>query len=107
MITEDKVEKALEYLSTSASPYGKWRARAEALDHHLKVAEATEYLGAEGTQEARKAKARASETYKNLVDEYEQAVLEYNTIGSYRKAAELTISVFQSMVKMQSQGVNL
>jgi hypothetical protein len=105
MITEEEVEKALEYLRDSSKEYGKWKSRVEALDYRIKTAEGIAYLEAEGTQEHRKSQARCSEEYLKLVDEFEEAVYHATTIASYRKAAELKCSVFQTEVKALGQGI--
>lgn len=106
MIDEASIERALDYLTKSAVEYAQAKGRARALAFRLKVGESEEYLKVDsGSQEYRKSVARASDAYKSLVDEYEEAEIEALTIEAYREAASMKISSWQSMVKAKSQGL--
>lgn len=99
-----KIEESLEYLAESADDYALWRGRMLALEYLLKVAEAEGYLGSTGTQETRKSAARISQKYKDMIEDYEEAVVKYTEIQSKRKSAELSISWAQSKIKADGQG---
>lgn len=104
--TQEKMERALAYLADTDKPYGQWRARINALEYQIKVAEAQGYRdnADSGTQEYIKSMARTSEAYKNLVNDYAEAELEYEVIGARRKTAELIIEVFRTISANQRRG---
>lgn len=105
-ITESQIEKALDYLRDSAEEYAFWRGRMIATEYLIKIYEAKEFLEVEtGAQEYKKSVARASESYKEAVDQHEEAVVKYTELQSLRKAAEAKISSWQSHVKAKSMGV--
>jgi hypothetical protein len=107
-ITEDDVERALNYLRDTAKDYAMWRGRMLATEYLIKMTEAKEFLDVEtGAQEYKKNVARASAAYKKAVDEHEEATVRYTELQSLRKAAELKISAYQSLVKSHSQGLNI
>jgi len=105
-ISEEDVERALDYLLKSSKEYAFWRGRMIATEYLVKTNEAIEFLNVEtGAQEFKKSKARASEAYKRAVEEHEEAVVKYTELQSLRKAAEARISVFQTGIKAKSQGL--
>lgn len=91
-----RVSEALEYLASTDEEYGRLRGVVKGLEYRLKVSEAIGYLGASGTQDERKSRARASDEYKRLVTDYEAVCIDAETIGAKRKTAELTIEVWRS-----------
>lgn len=106
MISEEDVEKALDYLRNSAKSYAQAKASARSCEYRLKAVEASEFLQVEsGSVDYKKSVARASEAYKQLVKEYEEVELEALTIEAYRQAAALKIGWAQSMIKAHSQGI--
>lgn len=88
--------ECLEYLISTDEEYGRLRGEHEALDYLLKVAEATGYKAAIGTQEQRKACGRTSEEYERLVKRFEEVAVEFHTTGAKRKTCELVIEVWRS-----------
>lgn len=107
-ISEEQVEKALDYLRDSYKEFAFWKGRVTQSEYLIKIAEAKEYLVVDkGTQEQKKSLARASEAYTEAVNNYEEATVKFTEIYSLRRAAELKISVFQSGIKAANQGLNL
>lgn len=104
-ITEDEVEKALHYLSSSAKDYARWKARMKHLELHRKSVRAAEILNAKGnTISENTQKGEASEAYKNILMEYEDAVYEFTLIDAYRKAAEAKIEAWRTISSSNRRG---
>lgn len=108
MYTEEDIERAIDYLTNSASKYARAKGRARSLLFRLKAVEADEFLKVEtGSQDYKKSVARASEAYKKMIDEYEEAEIECLTIEAYREAATAKITWAQSAMKAKAQGLYL
>ena len=90
------VTESLEYLLETDDEYGRLRGEYDALDYLIKVAEATGYREASGTQEHRKAYGRTADRYVELVERFKQVATEYHTVGAKRKTCELVIEVWRS-----------
>ena len=96
MITEDKVESALEYLRDSAKQYGEICGLVELKAHNIKIYRSMAFLEATGTVAEREAIAWVNPQVKAAVTEHAEAVAEKNTIYTTRKAAELTCEIWRS-----------
>lgn len=99
-----KVSEALNTLITTDIKYGASRGRLKSLEYLLKVAEAQEYLAATGTVDERKSKARTSPDYLSRIREYEDCVIETETLAAERKTAELVIEVWRTQEASKRQG---
>lgn len=107
-ITEDQIERALNYLRDSAEEYAYWKGRMAETEYLIKIAEAKQFLLQDsGTQEYKKSQARASIEYQEAIDNHTEAVVKYTEINSLRKAAEMKISWAQSKIKADHQGINI
>ena len=105
IITEDEVEKALNYLSSSAKDYAKWKSRMKFLELHRKSIRAAEILNAKGnTISENTQKGEASKAYKSILIEYHEAVYEFTLIDAYRNAAESKISAWQTISSSNRRG---
>jgi len=96
MITEDKVESALEYLRDSAKQYGEICGLVELKSHQIKIYRSMKFLESTGTVAEREAIAWCSQQVKDAVHDHAEAVAEKNTIYTTRKAAELTCEIWRS-----------
>lgn len=96
IVNDDKIEKALHYLAETDITYGQLKGSKLAFEYRFKVTKGLEFLSAEGTIQAREAKAYTSEKYMSMVNEYESLCAEFETINAKRKRAELTVSVWQT-----------
>ena len=94
----EKVTDCLEYLISTDDEYGELRGHVKGLEHRLKVAKAMAYIETSPDQAVamRESLALTSETYKNALETYENAVVEMETIAAKRKSRELTIEVWRS-----------
>ena len=96
MITEQKVEAALDYLNKSSQLYGEVCGLVELRSHNIKIFRSMAFLEAAGTVAERAAKAWVIPTVRTAVDEHADAVAEKQTIFTKRAAASLTIEVWRS-----------
>lgn len=104
-ISEAEIEKALNYLRDTAEPYAKWKSRMEFLKRHKNSVRATEALSANGsTMGENKDRGEASQAYKDILIEYEEAVYEFTLIDARRNAAESKISAWQTVSSSNRRG---
>ena len=106
MISEDRVEAAVEYLRDTARQYGQARGRALYTENALRRVKALN-MPAEGAVAARESTAYASDAYEAALSEMENAVAEAETIRALREAAAYTIEVWRSQNSARKQGANL
>ena len=96
MIADTEVEAALKYMAKTDEPCAKAKARVKALEYRLKTEKAVQFLNATGTMAEKESSALASSEYNAMVDEYETAVYEFETMAAKRERAILTIDVWRS-----------
>lgn len=96
MITEERRDKALDYLARTDEPCAKARALMKGLEKQEKTILAKVFLEVEGTDGVRKEKAKASKEYIDWQEKYKAAVLDYETMYNYRNTAEMIIELWRS-----------
>lgn len=99
-ITQAEVERALDYLATSAKEYAEAKGRRVWLEGRLSVVKASEQAdaraqGLNGTDS--EVHARKSDAYQKCLDELRDAVTAEETMRAYRIAAEARIEVFRTL----------
>lgn len=99
-ITQNDVERALEFLATSAKEYAEAKGRRVWLEGRLGVVKASEQSdaraqGLNGTDS--EVHARKSDAYQKCLDELRDAVTAEETMRAYRIAAEARIEVWRSL----------
>ena len=120
LVSEERAEAALHYLTNTSDEYAQatadsrhlYNSLKEVLPDFLRETEAEGYIKASGSQELRKAEARTTEDYKELVrkrqeilDQYRDAEYKRQRLESGREAARATLSMFQSMLRNQRDGM--
>ena len=104
-ISEAEIEKALNYLRDTAENYAKWKSRMKFLELHRKSVRAAEILNANGSSMGEnKERGEASQAYKDILKEYEEAVYEFTLIDARRNAAESKISAWQTISSSNRRG---
>ena len=97
IVTDESVEKALDYLRDSAGPIGDAKARAVLAGHRVKIVEALMTKDSEATSDSkRQADARASSRYHEAVTEDAIAAGELEKLRSLRDAAGARIEAWRS-----------
>lgn len=104
-ITEEQVEKCLDFLRDSAQEYAQWRAAEKFYNQKIKAIEAQGFCGEEkGAVETKRMKARASEEYNQALEDLRESAYNAELIGARREAASSKISYFQTMMKSSRAG---
>jgi len=89
VITEERAEQAIHNLASTDEAYAQAKSWVKALEYHLKTCKAAAFLEASGTVGEREATALNSQEYRELVDRYESATLEMETLGAKRQREQL------------------
>lgn len=106
MISEERVEKAVEYLRDTAAQYGQARGHAKYCEESLRRVKALN-MPAEGSIGERERAAYATEEYGQALADMRDAIAEAETIRALRDAAEYTIETWRSQHSARKQGINL
>ena len=97
IVTDDEVEKALDWLRDSAQAIGDAKARVVRAGHMIKHIEALETkMSEEKSVEARKADARCSLRYVSAMEEDAVAAGEFEKMKALREAAALKIESWRT-----------
>lgn len=96
-IDQDRAEKAVEYLISTAGKLGQAKAnaiRAEAMLRHVKALAMR--ASDEKSASAQEREAYASDEYLNAIDELFMATKDAETLKAEREAAQATIEFWRS-----------
>lgn len=104
MIDEAHAEKALNYLASTDESCARAKGAVKTLEYLLKVEKAMAFLSAKGTMAEKEAHALASLPYREMIEEYETAVVEFETIAAKRERAVLTIDVWRTESSNRRKG---
>lgn len=97
IVTEDEVDKALDFLRDNAKTLGDARARLVRASHMVKVQEAMQFKKSDATSnDRRQADARTSTAYLEAIEEDAIATGEYEKLRALRAAAEMKIEAWRS-----------
>ena len=104
-ISEQEIEKALNYLRDTSEAYAKWKGRMKYLESHKKSIRSASVLKATGKTISENAhRGEASEEYKAVLMEYEEAVYEFTLLDAMRHAAEAKIEVWRTLSASYRRG---
>ena len=104
MISDERTEKALEFIRDHAAQIGQLRGQKAQLEHTMKVVKAQKFLSCDGTVAERQAIADACPEFSALIEDYQNCVTDLETKLTLVKGAELTIAVWQTMSANQRRG---
>ncbi len=104
MVTDEEVERAVNYYRDAAEKIADARARVKFLDHKRKVIRSTLFLEASGGVAEREAIAETRQEYKDVLDEYRSAVYDAEFLGTRLKAAELKIETWRTQQASNRRG---
>ena len=104
MITDDQVEKALNYMAERAIEYSNLVGRCKGLEHRRKVVSSQQFLSSTGTVAERQASAEASDEYRTIINEIEAAETEKALIATHLERARLTIDVWRTQQASNRKG---
>jgi hypothetical protein len=92
LVTEEKVEEILNYLSESDDEYGRLSARVKGLEKDEKIIIAQgilEHRRYEKTMAESEAKAKSSQKYIKWREDYENAVADFEIMRSHRSTCQI------------------
>lgn len=97
IVTEEELEKALDWLRDSAQEMGRCKGRLVKAQHMLGHIEALLSLKSDQSSDMkRKAEARSSEKFLEAIDEEAEAAAEFEKMKALREAAALKIETWRS-----------
>jgi hypothetical protein len=96
MISDEQIEKALDYLRDNAKLVGQLRGQKVQLEHMIKVIKAQKFLACDGTVAERQAIADASPEVVAQIEDLKDCVTELETVLTLMKGAELKIEVWRT-----------
>jgi hypothetical protein len=96
-MSDERIEKALGFLTDSAKPYADAKGRRIWLEEKRKVVKAQLFQAATGNNVERESAAYTSAPYITLLDELREAVCDEERLRALRIAAEAKIEVWRSM----------
>ena len=103
--TEEEIDKAVEYLRTSAEDSGRARGRMAYADGNLRRIKALVMLQKEGGVGMREAEAYASDEYKDALEQLDNATADYETIRAKREAAQYACDVWRTQFSGRKAGI--
>jgi hypothetical protein len=96
MITEEDVQKSVDYLGKTARESAQARADRIVLEHGLKRVQAVEFMQAEGAVEAKKMAALASPAYQTALDGLKEAIFKDEQYRALRDAHSARIEAWRT-----------
>lgn len=97
LISQDKLESALEYLAHTDSDYANEKAQLERSEILRKRVRARIFLTSDGTVAERQAKAEIAPESEQADDDYCKTVAVFETLKARRERAEIVVRVWQSL----------
>lgn len=104
MISEERAERAVEFIRDNAKKYGDLVGLCKFLDHKRRVVRGEAFVNAEGTVAEREAISESSDEYREVVNDLRNAWADRTTLETQLKGAELTIEVWRSENKWADRG---
>lgn len=105
LINEDRLQKALIYLSTTDEPAAVLRADAERAEFKARAVKDTMFLHNDGTVAERSAKAGASDEYVQAMEDYFSALKLSDAMRNKRSTESVVVDVFRSLNSARTKGV--
>lgn len=97
MITQDKMESAMEYLAQTDHDYANEKAQVERSEILRKRIRARIFLTSTGTVAERQAQAEINEEAEQADADYCKTIAAFETLKARRQRAELVIEVWRSL----------
>lgn len=97
MVTDETMEKALNYLAQTDERVGSLKANVARTEYLAKLKESGHFLQAEGNIEERKASARVTVEVQSEWDLHFKAIAEYEKIRARRERAIIVCELWRSI----------
>lgn len=104
-ITQDDMEKAVEFLATTDEDYARCKSLYEGLSEQKKVIKGAAFLrSSQSAQTAKEQDAYASQMYREHLQKLEQANYNYLTLQANRITATIKIECWRSLNAARNRG---
>jgi len=104
-VTEESIEAALNFLRDSSGPLADWKSRAKYLEQKRKSLKAAAFIEADGANiPERESRAYINSAYLKCLDDYKEAIYEFEILENQRRAAELRIEVWRTLAANMRRG---
>lgn len=104
MISEQKVQEALDIIDNNAALVGQLRGRKSYLEHRIKVERSQAFLDASGTVGERDSTAWVNESVQQAVQDLRDCITELDTLTTKMKWADLAIDVWRTVQANNRRG---
>lgn len=105
MITNDQMEKALEYLADSEEEYANLRASKDLEGKRLEITLASGIIDSKKSSvAAKKVESLDSQEYKVVIEEMQTMLEAFYLIDAKRKRAEITIETWRTLEASRRRG---
>ena len=104
MITEKRLEDAMDFLASTDDVYGALKADVAQSEYMAKVAHALIFKALDGSVADREAEAKTHETVRKEWRKHFEAISQFETLRARRERAILTVEVWRSMESTRRQG---
>ena len=105
MLSEEEIEKAVRYLSSSSEQYALAKANMKYLEHKRKSVRAVISLRQKGKSQAENGtRAEASEEYQGLLEELKDSIATFTIIDAKRHAAEIWVETWRTQEASKRRG---
>lgn len=105
MISNENMEKALQYLAESEQEWSELKASKDLESKRLEIILASGIIDSNSdTQAGKKVDSLNSEEYKETVEMYQQLLESFYFIDAKRKRAEITIDTWRTIEASRRRG---
>ena len=104
MISDDDVQKAIDYLKSTDEPHAKARAEYNALSELRKTTRAFCFGEAKGGVKEREMAAECHPDYVAHIERIKVAEIHFHELHNRRKRAELTVDLYRTICANQRRG---
>jgi len=105
MINEDRLHKALIYLSTTDEPCADLKMEVERAEYRAKATKDAVFLHSEGTVAERTAAAGIAKSYTDALDEYFEKMRAHDAMRNKRRTEEIVIEVWRSLESSRRKAI--
>ena len=104
MISKDRMEHSLRYLAETDEKFAYHKSHVARTEHKAKAIKQAMFLRHSGTVAERQALAEDSEEYKGALDNYFEALREFEHMKNKRQTECIVIDVWRSLNSARNKG---
>ena len=96
-VSDEVVERALEYLTDTDEEFGRQSAYVKMAPYYLKLIKAQHFLIADGTVAERESRAYASQEYKTFIQKLSETTTNVDVMEAKRQSAQREIDIWRTI----------